>query len=1085
MSPRAILILGGLTALTLAAVLPTTTSTKTPTAKPVDLNTPTAQPVDLKTPTAQPVDLKTPTAQPVDFNTDVRPILSDRCFGCHGPDAEHGRQAGLRLDTADGAHAVLKSGVRAIVPGDIDASEAVRRMLSEDPDEVMPPPELKRPLTAAERDTLVRWIAEGAEYRPHWAFAPFVAQVPSTLSVARAASAIPVMRNANWARDPIDARVLARIEAAGLAPEREADRATLLRRASLALTGLPPTIEEVDAFVADTTPDAYEQRVDAMLASPRAAEHRATVWLDLARFADTFGYQSDGDSFTWPWRDWLLEALRSNMPYDRFASALIAGDLMPAASRAEAQANAVASAFNRLHRMTEEGGSISEEFRQEAIADRVSTFGTTFLGLTLECARCHDHKYDPVPTREFYGLAAMFGRIDENGLKSYAHSFSAPPPFMRLENDAQAARTLELHSAREHAIAAFTHAKTITTTIATTNTQAQAIAPSALPTPAARYAFDALVDGRTPNAIDSMKPATTDRARPEQLGDVALAEGKVGRAIAFDGDGGVSLAGLAGFTRHDPVSFAFWIKPSERNARAALLHTAGFYTNDADGSGLELLIADGRLRWSVIHLWPGSAASVEMEEELPVGTWTHVVATYDGLSRAEGLQLFVNGRSARAKIVRNALEGNIAGATIEVGSRSRDAGFRGGMIDELAVWRTALSPAEAALAAGVSPDVSASLAHLLSRATAEETASLRATKRALAAHLETLPAFMTMRDSPFASPTFVLKRGAYDQPDRSQEVTAGAIQAVLPRDFSRDATRLELAQWLVDPANPLAARVEVNRLWTQVFGRGLVETAENFGVNGTAPTHPEVLDLLAHDFARGTQSTAAWDTRALLRRLVLSATFRQSSATSDAKRVRDSRNELLARGPSVRLSAEQLRDSTLFASGLLVEKLGGPSVKPWQPPGLVAEAGGPGGYTPDTGDAAHRRSLYTYRKRTVPPPTMLAFDAGSREACMPRRSATNTPLQALAIMNDFVFTECAQALAGRVMRELGDAVDLRDARIVRAFRLACAREPSSVELDALRALVASRVASGEHDERAALALAATTIFASDGMVMSR
>jgi hypothetical protein len=401
------------------------------------------------------------------------------------------------------------------------------------------------------------------------------------------------------------------------------------------------------------------------------------------------------------------------------------------------------------------------------------------------------------------------------------------------------------------------------------------------------------------------------------------------------------------------------------------------------------------------------------------------------------------------------------------------------------VWRAALSPAEAAVAAGVSPDVSASLAHDTARATAEDAASLRTAQRALAAHLDTLPAFMTMRDSPFAPPTFVLKRGAYDQPDRSQEVTAGAIQAVLPQDFSRDATRLELAQWLVDPANPLAARVEVNRLWTQVFGRGLVETAENFGVNGTAPTHPEVLDLLAHDFARGTASTAAWDTRALLRRLVLSATFRQSSATSDAKRTRDPRNELLARGPSVRLSAEQLRDSTLFASGLLVEKLGGPSVKPWQQPGLVAEAGGPGGYTPDTGDAAHRRSLYTYRKRTVPPPTMLAFDAGSREACMPRRSATNTPLQALAIMNDFVFTECAQALANRVMREVGDAAELRDARITRAFRLACARIPTTVELDALRALVAERVASGEQDERAALALATTTIFASDALVMSR
>ncbi|MFM1822144.1 MAG: hypothetical protein RI967_410, partial [Planctomycetota bacterium] len=353
-------------------------------------------------------------SEPPDFNREVRPILSDRCFGCHGPDAGAGRKAGLRLDTPEGAAALLRSGRRAIVAGDLEASEAAHRIASDDPDLVMPPPELKRPLSEAERDILLRWIESGAEYRPHWAF------------VAPEAGAAPAVARREWVRDPIDAFVLARLEAAGLAPEPEADRATLLRRASLALTGLPPTPEEVDAFVADAAPDAYERRVDALLASPRAAEHRATVWLDLARFADTFGYQSDGDSFTWPWRDWLLEALAANMPYDRFATAMIAGDLLTdAGSHAERQANGVASAFNRLHRMTEEGGSIAEEFRQEGIADRVATFGTAFLGLTLDCARCHDHKYDPIPTREFYGLAAMFGSIDENGMKSYAHHFSA------------------------------------------------------------------------------------------------------------------------------------------------------------------------------------------------------------------------------------------------------------------------------------------------------------------------------------------------------------------------------------------------------------------------------------------------------------------------------------------------------------------------------------------------------------------------------------------------------------------------------------------------------------------------------------
>ncbi len=1023
----------------------------------------------------------------VDFNRDVRPILSDRCFGCHGPDAGK-RKAGLRLDTPEGAYAALHSGNRALVPGDLAASEAAHRIASSDPDEVMPPPELKRPLSDAERATLLRWIEQGAEYKKHWAF------------VAPERPAAPALNRKDWPRDPLDALVLARIEAEGLAPEPEADRATLLRRASLALTGLPPSPEEIDAFVADATPDAYERRVDAMLASPRAAEHMATTWLDLARFADTFGYQSDGDSFTWPWRDWLLESLASNMRYDRFATAMIAGDLMPADSRAERQANQVASAFNRLHRMTEEGGSISEEFRQEGIADRVSTFGTAFLGLTIECARCHDHKYDPIPTREFYGLAAMFGSIDENGLKSYAHTFSAPPPFVRLANDEQAEREKALRANRQQAMAAVMRAGAAAMKRAVDDGLISAPAPTLLPAPAARYAFDELADGKTPNAIDTTKPATTDRARPEQLGEVALAnDGKLGKSLHFDGDGGVSLAGLAGFTRHDPVSVAFWIKPGERNARAAVLHTAGFYTNDADGSGLELLIADGKLRWSVIHLWPGSAASVEMRDELPVGEWTHIVATYDGTALAAGLRLFVNGIDAKPTVLRDGLDGSIAGATMEVGSRSRDAGFRGGAIDELSVWRVALTPAEAALAAGVVPDAGANAEHAIARATAAENAALREAMRAYAAHLDSLPAFMTMRDSRFAAPTFVLTRGRYDQPDRAQPVQPSAINAVLAETSLTERNRLGLARWLVDPANPLAARVEVNRLWTQVFGRGLVETSENFGLQGAWPSQPEVLDLLARDFARGEGDDAsrAWDTRALLRRLVLSATFRQSSATSAEKRARDPRNDLLARGPSVRLSAEQLRDSALVASGLLVEKFGGPSVKPYQQPTLVGESGASGGYTADTGDAAHRRSMYSFRKRTVPPPTMLVFDAGSRESCQPRRFATNTPLQALAVMNDPVFTECARTLAERATREAGEQAGM-DARISRAFRLVCSRAPRAVELDALRALVVAETAEfkanpsestklvGRDDpELAALTLACTTILASDAAVMSR
>ena len=1017
-----------------------------------------------------PTPLNAVPLDPIQFGRDVRPILSDRCFGCHGPDANK-RKAGLRLDTAEGAYAALKSGHRAIVPGDLAASELAKRISSVDPDEVMPPPKLNRPLTESECGILRRWIDDGAEYRKHWAF------------VAPERAAEPALHDRSWVRDPLDAFVLKKIEDAQLAPEPEADRVMLLRRASLVLTGLPPTLEEIDAFSADQNPGAYERRVDALLTSPRAAEHRATAWLDLARFADTFGYQSDSDSFTWPWRDWLLKALESNMPYDQFATAMIAGDLLPITANDDEISNKVASAFNRLHRMTEEGGSICEELRQEGIADRVSTFSTVFLGLTVECARCHDHKYDPIPTSDFYGLAAMFGLIDENGLKPFAIPSTAPPPFVRLATKEQAARTAQLRAAVDANAVELARAAAEPRIVA--NTQ---IMP---PAPAAMYSFDTLADGKTPNSIDASQPATTDRTRPEQLGQVAIGEGKVASAMHFDGDGGLSLVGLQGFTRFDPVSFAFWIKPGERNERATILQSNGFYTNDADGSGIELLIDKGRLRWSIIHLWPGSAASIEMRDELPLNIWTHIVATYDGLSRAGGLKLYIDGRQTACDIVRDALDGPINASVLELGSRSRDAGFRSGAIDEFAAWRQSLTAHEAGIIGGAINDSTTGsttgstldnttlAAHLADRATHEQREKLRDAQRELGAHLDSISAFMCMADSPYARPTFVLTRGAYDQPDQSKPAKPGAISAVFPVDFAQHPNRLGLAAWLVNSSNPLAARVEVNRLWAQVFGRGLVETSENFGLQGAWPLNAEVLDLLATDFVRGEH---AWDMNHMLRRLVLSATFRQSSVTSQAKRARDPNNDLLSRGPSVRLTAEMLRDCSLFSSGLLVEKFCGPSVKPYQQPNLVGDSGAHGGYISDTGDPAHRRSLYTFRKRTVPPPTMLTFDSGSREACQSRRFVTNTPLQALAIMNDPIFTECANALAQRAIRETSGDLD---SRIVRAFELIASRAPRTNEIVALRTLITNQIASGEQDEISALALACTTMLLSDAAIMSR
>ena len=1017
-----------------------------------------------------------PAERSLRFDRDVRPILSDRCFSCHGPD-EAKRKAGLRLDTEEGAREALLGGLE---------SELARRIASHDEREIMPPPKLKRPLTEAERTTLLEWIGQGAHYMPHWAF------------VAPCKVAPPRTRDARWARDELDQHVLAALEREGLAPEPEAEPRVLLRRASLVLTGLPPTPEEAAEFERNPSDEQFARRVDRMLASPRAAEHMATTWLDLARYADTHGYQTDGASFTWPWRDWLLRALQSNLPYDRFVRAIVAGDLQPGASTDDH----VATGFHRLHRMTEEGGSIPEEFRQEGIADRVSTFGTTFLGLTLECARCHDHKYDPIPARDFYSLAAMFGSIDENGLKPYALPVNAPPPFVRLASAEQLRREAELRSAIGVARARLEERRAeAKRRLATVRLPASAMDA---PTPDARYEFEALENGLVPNEIAGARPASTDRHRPEQLGQFALGDGHTGRGASFDGDGGLWLDGLGGFGRHDELSVALWIRPGESNARAAILHASGFYTQDADASGIELEIVDGHLRWSAIHLWPGSAASVRMRTPLSVGAWTHLVVTYDGSACASGLRVHVNGQPAELEIVRDELDGPLAGHTLELGSRSRGSGFRSGAIDGLRVWRRALTSVQArsvALAEGleVAPGESAAFedhfADALDESVAQARAELRTLERELAAHLDSIPAFACMRDSSRAAPTYVLRRGAYDAPDTSSAVVPGGVEAVLPFDATWPRNREGLVRWMLDSRNPLVARVAANRAWEQAFGRGLVETSENFGLQGSFPTHPELLDALAVDLMRGSEQGArAWDLRALLRRLVLSSTFRQASAAGTPKRSIDPDNALLSRGPSVRMSAEMLRDSALAASGLLVEKLGGPSVRPWQPEGLWSEAGQGGHYQPDSGDDAHRRSLYTFRKRTVPVPDMSVFDAGTREACMPRRGATNTPLQALAILNDPVFVECARALAERAARE----AEGRRARVERAFELLCTRKPTDEESEALLALIesesgrfsadvdAARALVGSSDaELAALALACSTILASDGAMVIR
>ena len=941
----------------------------------------------------------------VDFNRDVRPILSDRCFGCHGPDANKGRKAGLRLDELAGATKPLKSGETAIVPGDLKRSAVIARINATDPDEIMPPPELHRPLAPNEKEVLTRWIAQGAKYDPHWAF------------VSPKAHPAPTVKAADWPKDPLDRFILAKAESHGLRPNAPADRATWLRRASLVLTGLPPTPAEVDAFLADQSPDAFGKRVDALLASPRYGEHMAVAWLDLARYADTWGYTGDKAMFAWPWRDWVLRAFNDNLPYDRFLTEQLAGDLLPDAT----QDQRVATAFNRLHRMTFEGGSIAEEFRQDGINDRVMTAGYAFMGLTIECARCHDHKYDPISQRDFFSLAAMFGDQNENGLLSY-HG-EVPPPFVRLfKSDDERAKETRLRDAvadAERNLAA----------VPATPAFAGVVT---VPAPVVHLPLEAFTKNGVDNAVAGGKPATFERrGAPE---DLQLVPGVQGQAVKFDGDAGFILRDFRQVGRFDPLTFSAFVRLGEKNARATLLHSTGFYTGDGDATGIELLLDHGKLRWSMIHLWPNSAASIEtVAEELPVGAWRRVTATYDGSSRAAGLHLYLDGREVPTRVVRDTLHAKPRDNSLEIATRSRDAGFRNGSLDEIQVWRQALTGAEVATLHGLAPATwPTDLAREHARLRADPTyaaawAALQKARRELAAHQETAPAFFAMEHSPLAPPTYVLTRGDYDKPEKDKLCPPGAPTSVFPWDAKLNRDRLGLARWLTDPRHPLTSRVIVNRLWAQVFGSGLVASTENFGLQGDDPTHPELLDTLAVEFVQG-----GWNTKAMLRRLVLSATFRQASTPTATAREKDPANRWLARGPVLRLTSEMVRDQALLAAGTLVEKIGGESAS----------------------EGARRRSVYTYRRRTAPPDSMLIFDAGSREVCQPRRLNTNTPLQALVLLNNPVFAESAQKLAAKVAPT---AAAPRD-QIALAFRAVCTREARPTELAALEELHAAQKA---------------------------
>ena len=941
--------------------------------------------------------------QPVSFNRDIRPILSEYCFACHGPDEEH-READLRLDDRDAA---IEYG--AIVPGVADESVLVERILSADPDTMMPPAKGGKKLSDDQKNLLVAWIQQGSEYQRHWSFE----SVPESIVVPESVG--------QWPRNDIDRFVLEKLREKSFTPSEEADRATWLRRVTFDLTGLPPTLKELNDFLNDESSDAYETVVDRLLSSTAYGERMANMWLDVARYADTFGYQNDVAMEVWPWRDWVISAFNRNMPYDEFITEQIAGDLLPDAT----QDQRLATTFNRLHRQTNEGGSVPEEFRLTGITDRTTTAGTAFLGLTLECCRCHDHKFDPLKQRDFYRLSAYFSDIDELGL--YSHfTFSQPTPAMLLyqgqQRESYEMARADLRDAEDQ--------------------------------------YERVVQAARSNwqqhqeALISTLPEVRKPVLHMPLdGD---AKGIVGGATVCNGDDEIACDGAPEFGRTSPFSLSLWVKPAVSQPRMLVLHQARA-AEDSGFRGLQLTIDEGHPEFSMIHFWPGNAVRIQSRASIPIDEWTHLAVTHDGSGKAAGLRLLVNGQLAQVDVERDKLtrdirhrkewgDMNAGSVKMALGARFRDVGFRDGVVDDLNIFDVQLSLAEVAALYHVvrtdtpRPAINAELAIDHQLLTADD--SVRAAKAQLQRArkhedevVTGIREIMVMRHFEDAPTTHILLRGEYAA--KGEQVGAGTPEFLSTIPVEGD-DRLSLARWMTDPRNPLTSRVIVNRIWHLFFGRGIVVTLEDFGSQGTPPSHPELLDYLARSLMDD-----GWDLHSLCRRIVLSATYRQSSTASDPRVVKSDRDNVwLARGPKHRLSAEQLRDAALHASGLLVDTIGGPSVMPYQPAGLWEEAGTGKSYQQSTGDGLYRRSLYTFWKRTAPPPSMLTLDATSRESCTPRRELTTTPLQALVFLNDPQYVEASRVLAESLVKDHAETLNDRWDEL---FRRLISRQPSDKE----------------------------------------
>ncbi|TXF87921.1 DUF1553 domain-containing protein [Neolewinella aurantiaca] len=967
----------------------------------------------------------------LDYNIHVKPVLSDKCFLCHGPDAAR-RAADLRLD----------------VPGFVDGDEILARIFSDDPDFVMPEAAAKIPLSDHEKAVIAKWIEQGADYADHWAFIPPERPEP------------PTVAEAEWNDHPIDKFIRRKQQARGFGFAPEADRDLLLRRLSFDLTGLPPTPAEIAAFESDRSADAYEKQVDRLLASPAYGERMATQWMDLARFADTHGYTVDRYRDMSPWRDWVIEKFNENQPYDEFVTWQLAGDLLPNATREQI----LATGFNRLHPQNLEGGIIEEEFRSAYVADRADVLGTGLLGLTLSCAKCHDHKFDPISQRNYYEFYSFFNNVDEAGLIPW--DGATPPPRLDLPTERQDSIITflrEMEKKQEAGLVAVTEENK-----ARAEEWINQEGYKKLPRTASLRAHYPLDNNRLINAARPAEKGKMDR-KFSQSESPEMTKGHSGNGLLLDGDAWLDLYPVGVYSRDEAFSIEMWTKiPKDlktgflfHKGQGTRLHGERGYHLYLDTFGLELLMA---------HVNPGNSIVEFAETDVPRDEWIHLAVTYDGSSKASGYRLYMNGKELPTDVrtddltrdiifhnMTDVIYKDVIEPGLQIGARWRGKGVKGTVVDEIKVYSRALSalevmrsgnPEEARrLLAKGAAELSSSEKDLLRQyyfmvtLPAYQIAykDLMATRSRLVDSMEQVKEIMVMREMKTPRQSHILDRGLYDSPTEPVETRTPDWLAPMPE--GAPANRLGLAQWLFQPEHPLTARVAVNRYWLQLFGRGLVRTAEDFGNQGELPTHPELLDWLATEYISN-----GWDTKALLKTIVMSRTYRMSSKpVSEEQRLADVDNVWLARGPSGRLGAEMIRDNALAASGLLNDKIGGKSVKPYQPEGLWKMNNAV--YEQDEGDELYRRSLYVFWKRTVPHPTLATFDVPNRNECTVRRQETNTPLQALVLMNDPAFVEAARILGSRITKAQN-----RDEAIREVFTYLSGRPPGEEEINLLRQL---------------------------------